>query len=862
MVQDISIITSKNWQDIVNTTSQLLHIDHVIFAKKYDGKLKVHLANAKVYNKANLENILHFLNKFKGESEDISIKKHELHLNFYKKQEETQFYELIKTYPILDTNMRIYGFLILLNKKEIKIDSIGENLIQLQIKTIEKDILTENYINNYALELDTLFYEQNKQLTANNNKLKQQITKLLQSENKLITTNKTLFETTQSLKAKEESLQLQYKQLSETNLALTKAKNKYKQNEQLLSNIAANYPNSCVCVVNSYNYIIFSSGQAFKEQFKINSKNGLSINEAFSENAHEVLKHIKKSFNGENCSFEVKQNGIFQSVKIVPFNENHNKIRKVLIVVEDITKRKEYEREIIKSNYRLNEAQSIAQMGHWEYDLIKNELYWSDEVYNIFGFVPQEIKASFEIFLELVHPDDRKLVQESFNNHIKEKQIYDITHKIVLLNGEVKHVNEKCYTEYDKNGKAIRSIGTVADITHHIKINEELRAAKEKAEESDRLKTEFFHNLSHEVRTPLNGIVGFTSLLIEAKINENKAKEFTNIIYESSNQLTTIIDDILEVSKLETNQVKPQNDTVDLNKLFNELYNIYKLKTNELGISLYKKTEFHDSLCSIYTDYNKLFKILTNLLNNAVKYTPKGFIEFGYNLVQMNDSNFITFYVKDTGIGIKKNMHETIFKKFSQEEKELTRNVGGLGLGLAIAKKLAELIEGNITLSSVKGEGSTFNLTIPYRPSRSYEKDEAITQKRKTSLNKYLENVSILIAEDQISNFKYLKEFIISEIGHSCNILHAKNGQEAVDLCNSNEFINIVLMDLKMPVMDGFDATRLILKTKPNLPIIAQTAYYHENDKEMALTAGCKEIITKPANVQTLKSVIFKYLTK
>jgi signal transduction histidine kinase/CheY-like chemotaxis protein len=383
------------------------------------------------------------------------------------------------------------------------------------------------------------------------------------------------------------------------------------------------------------------------------------------------------------------------------------------------------------------------------------------------------------------------------------------------------------------------------------KLNVKLRKAKALAEENNRLKSAFISNLSHEIRTPMNGIIGFANLLNEPDITPEKYQNFVRIIINSSNQLLRIIDDILEISKLETKQIKVIEQEVNINDLMLELFNVFNLRTKEIKIPLYLKKTLQDEASIVLTDKSKLSKILSNLLENAMKFTSEGCIEFGY---KMEDNNLV-FFVTDTGVGISADKQEKIFERFAQVENRLSGNVSGLGLGLSIAKENAELLGGNIRLESEEGKGSAFFVSIPYHP--------VYTNTNNTDLGDNIQQAgnTILVAEDEEINLLYL-ETLLSRYNGNLNILHATTGAEAVNLCKQEKSIELVLMDIKMPVLNGIEAAKIIRELYPDMPIVAQSAYTAQADIEFALQNGFDEYITKPINKNILFETLSKYLVK
>ncbi len=378
--------------------------------------------------------------------------------------------------------------------------------------------------------------------------------------------------------------------------------------------------------------------------------------------------------------------------------------------------------------------------------------------------------------------------------------------------------------------------------------NEQLLKAKEAAEESNRLKTDFLHNMSHEIRTPMNAIVGFANLLNNVTEDKQKLKEYVNVINDSSKQLLRIIDEIIEVSKLYAKKVTKIIKPVHLNGLLDELCTFYKLKFKKPDIEFKVNKTLSDEDCYILSDEQILTKIIGNLLDNALKFTEKGYIEIGYNII---NNKILKIYIKDTGIGIAKDKQDIIFKYFTQADSEIGIKYGGLGLGLAIAKLNTKILEGDIKCVSQEGKGATFYVELPYRLTKDKKKNTTIN---KISKDEY----KILIAEDEKFNFLSLKESLF-EISDKFKIYKAQNGKEAIKKCKENDF-DIILLDLEMPIMSGFEACKKIKQIKPDLNIIAQSAHSSTEDKQRAFNAGFDDFLEKPFEYKTLKKIISKYL--
>lgn len=381
----------------------------------------------------------------------------------------------------------------------------------------------------------------------------------------------------------------------------------------------------------------------------------------------------------------------------------------------------------------------------------------------------------------------------------------------------------------------------------------DLLAAKLKAEESDRLKSAFLANMSHEIRTPMNAIVGFIELLDEEGFTQDEKKHFMSLILNSSQTLMRLIDDIIDFSRIEAGELKIQKVKININDIFRELKPIYieKIRREKKNIQIicdYTENEVR----YIYSDPLRLKQILINLLDNALKFTREGHIKFGYYL----KDNQLICYVEDTGIGIEKSYIERIFDRFYKIEEDKKHFYSGTGLGLAISKKLAEYLDGEIYVKSEIEKGSTFYVSFLYFDKKS----EIVPEYRKSEINNYSfkwNDKCLLIAEDEESNYLYINKALKNT---GIKIEWAKNGIEAVEIVKSQNNIDLILMDIKMPEMNGHEAIKIIKSINPQIPVIAQTAHALQEDKELCLQNGFDEYISKPIEKEKLLSVIKRYL--
>jgi signal transduction histidine kinase/PAS domain-containing protein len=379
----------------------------------------------------------------------------------------------------------------------------------------------------------------------------------------------------------------------------------------------------------------------------------------------------------------------------------------------------------------------------------------------------------------------------------------------------------------------------------------ELIIAKEKAEESDKLKSAFLANMSHEIRTPMNGILGFSDLLKLPGLTGLQQQEYISIIEKSGNRMLNIINDIVDISKIEAGLMIVNNKDSNINKKIEFIYIFFKPQVEEKGMQFFFKNALPTKEATISTDSEKVYSILTNLVKNAIKYSKEGTIEFGY----IKKDETLEFYVKDTGIGIPKDRQSAIFERFVQADITDKMARQGAGLGLSISKAYVEMLGGSIWVESEEGIGSTFYFTLPYN-AEPLEKNVVGKVVLAQDEGNQIKNLKILIAEDDDTS-DILITINIDKFGKE--ILKARNGFEAVEVCRNNPDTDLILMDIQMPVMNGHEATRQIRKFNKDVVIIAQTAFGLSGDREKAIAAGCDDYISKPINRTELLELIQKH---
>ena len=544
---------------------------------------------------------------------------------------------------------------------------------------------------------------------------------------------------------------------------------------------------------------------------------------------------VRKLLTQENLCHELQgkvgklQEEIFQQAKNGEgFEENEGDLCEKVVV-------KRTEKFLADNVVRLSLMLEAGNVFPWFADIVSGKIEIGDELFKAYGVDRKEFQDDFfsiATFVASIYPDDRGIFEAIYNRLLAgESCKIDLELRLDLLNtGEYKWVDLKGVAqEFDERGKVTKVLGFIADIQKRRDDEQALIEAKQRAEESDRLKSAFLANVSHEIRTPLNAIVGFSEVIAHTE-GECEREEYLDIVKANSNLLLHLINDILDLSRIESGKMEFIDENIQMDELCEELRQMHQMRIKNDVKVIFERPAVS---LTIVSDSHRLRQLYSNLISNAIKYTEKGSITLGYKL----KGNMMEGYVRDTGSGIPVEKLNNVFGRF--EKLDLLKQ--GFGLGLSICKSILDKMGGKIWVESELGVGSCFYFSIPYNGTLPVAGEQ----------NKPL----ILVAEDMDCNYELVKAILEERY----SVLRANDGIDVVTKYESSK-PDLILMDVRMPGLDGLSAAGIIRELNPTIPIIATTAFAFETDREMALAAGCNEYMSKPLEAEKLKTMIERCL--
>lgn len=537
-------------------------------------------------------------------------------------------------------------------------------------------------------------------------------------------------------------------------------------------------------------------------------------------------------------------NFLSMHLRAVEIRNEKNVLEGILAIIRDYSERHETQALLRNQQNMLEVLINKMPIGFWAKNVKSDNIYsfWNHYLYELTGKSPEEVIGKSDIDINNVLTD--KQIATDIELIEGDKTSVSWTDQITNIRGEVRDVLIAKSAVFDENQQITAIVGIIEDITDRKHSEQELRKAIQKAEESDRLKSTFLANMSHEIRTPLNGILGFSQLLGFPNVTDEKRKKYLHFIDINAKQLLDIISDIIDVSKIQSGQLKINKKEVEVHKVLKAVYDYHSkelINKQKEDVNLRLQMPSQNESLLIDTDVNRFKQVIDNLINNAMKFTEEGYIEFGYTHWT---SNSILFYVSDSGIGIEKEHHQIIFERFRQVDESETRAYGGTGLGLAICKNIVELLGGKIWVDSTVGVGSTFYFTLPALVS-----DQTITFETTSAASNEAyswPNKRILVVDDVPLIFEHISA-LLDTVGVTYS--YASSGKEAIEFCQNHRNIDLILMDIQMPEMGGTETKNVIRQILPNVPIIAQTANALVEDRSKYIEAGFDEYISKPIDM-------------
>ena len=692
-------------------------------------------------------------------------------------------------------------------------------------------------------------------------KLKAANQQLTASEQQLLALNQQLVAGEQQLRAANQQLEANEQQLRAANQQLFVSETELRKSNETLKkylDVAAEIvvlidKNGKIVLLNASGHRIlgYQPGELIgKDWFST----CLPIEERAKVNQH--LSKLKKDATGRFDQFENKVITKTGERKIILwhntlFRDDNGNYAGTLSSGEDFTERKAAEEKLIESEERFRKSQEAGHIGSWEYNLQTGAFWGSDEGKRIYNLEMSVGDFSTEEVMSLVVESDRDRVNQAMVDLVSNNKPYDIVFQIIPKGtSERKTIRSIAELQKDAEGNPLKVTGILQDITLQKMTEQQLIEAKEKAEEADRLKSAFLANMSHEIRTPMNGILGFTDLLKNPELSGDQQQSFIQIIHKSGNRMLDTVNAIIDISRIETGQAEVKLHTTNIKEEIEALHHFFSQEAKRKGLQLKIEKMESDQDFQWLTDRPKFNSILTNLIKNAIKFTAHGSINIACEITGKE----LHCYVQDTGIGIHRTKQVAVFNRFEQADIEDTRVFEGSGLGLAITKAYVEMLGGQIGLESEEGEGSKFWFVLPQLSGtlkKTMGKNEA-----EMSENDKSRKLKVIVAEDDDISAQYLS-ILLKPLAR--NILYATSGKETVALCKEHPDADLVLMDIKMPDGNGFEALNKIREFNPRIKIIAQTANALAGDREKALDAGFDDYVAKPVKKQDLIAKIEKH---
>lgn len=605
---------------------------------------------------------------------------------------------------------------------------------------------------------------------------------------------------------------------------------------------------------NDFNFISVNQAYAAADEREVDFFVGKNHFELYPSDATGIFEEVvnsKTAYHAVEKPFVYANNperGItYWDWSLVPLLKGNGEVDSLIFTLLNVTERVKAKAELVESERFLNSIFNSVNDAIFTISMPDRVIRSANKaVCDLFGYNIDEVVGKPS---RIFYPEEKTYIEygQQLSAAILEDRPF-VREELAFL----KKDGQKIPCEIQKtilkhSGEVDLVISVVRDITERKEMIDEIIKAKEKAEANDSLKTAFINNISHEIRTPLNGILGFGQFLASPDLTDNERAQYYTHVEQSSNRLMNTVTDYMDMALIYSGTMDVNRRGLMFRPFFEKLIDTLRPNCETKGITLLLSLPEGSIDYELYTDFEFIKKTFTILFENAIKFTDKGSISCGYRILP----GFIEVFVTDTGKGIDAGKLDLIFEMFAQEDVSNTRGHEGSGLGLTIAKGLIRLLGGNIAVNSEKGKGSTFSFTIPIE-----KKDSVVTQLDVPKvLKKALSNVTVLVAEDDESNYLYLKT-VLNSLG--CRHIYAENGAEAVEHCQQNPEIDLILMDIKMPVMNGIEATKEIRKFRPDVPIIAITAYAQTGDEHRFLEAGCNDYLTKPLNKVRLIKLLSK----